>query len=61
MKEMKIIFERRSDGYLAYPQGLRGMVVGEGNTREEALEGVKDAILFHLERYLIPKKPEDVK
>ena len=56
---MKIIFEKRPEGYLAYPQGLRGMVTGEGNTYEEALEGVKDAILFHLERYLIPEKPKE--
>jgi hypothetical protein len=30
-KEIKIIVEKHSDGYVAYPLGLKGVVVGEGD------------------------------
>lgn len=49
MKEIKIIVEKHPEGYVAYPLGLKGVVVGEGDTYEEALEDVKSAINFHLE------------
>lgn len=45
----KVIVEKHQDGYVAYPLGLRGVVVGEGNTYEEALDNVKSAIRFHIE------------
>ena len=35
-RQFKIIVEKHTDGYVAYPLGLR-MVVGEGNTYDEAL------------------------
>lgn len=51
MKQFKIVVERHSDGYVAYPLGLRGVVVGEGRTYEEALADVKSAIRFHIETF----------
>jgi predicted RNase H-like HicB family nuclease len=48
---MKIIIEKHSDGYVAYPLGLRGVVVGEGDTYEQALADVKSAIRFHIETF----------
>jgi predicted RNase H-like HicB family nuclease len=51
MKQIKIIVEKHSDGYVAYPIGLKGVVVGEGNTYEEALADVKSAIEFHIETF----------
>ena len=33
------------------PLGLRGVVVGEGNTYEEALINIKSAIAFHIETF----------
>ena len=51
MKYLKIIVEKYKDGYVAYPVGLKGVVVGEGDTYEEALEDVKSAIKFHLETF----------
>ncbi len=39
------------DGYVAYPLGLKGVVVGEGDSYEEALADVKSAIRFHLETF----------
>ncbi len=51
MKSIKIIVEKHSDGYVAYPLGIRGVVVGEGNTYEEALNDVRSAISFHIETF----------
>lgn len=51
MKNVKIIVEKHSDGYVAYPLGIKGVVVGEGDTYEEALADVKSAIKFHIETF----------
>ena len=51
MKSLKILIEKHSDGYVAYPLGLKGVVVGEGDSYEEALANVKSAILFHVETF----------
>ena len=50
-RQFKIIVEKYSDGYVAYPLGLKGVVVGEGDTYEEALADVKSAIAFHIETF----------
>jgi predicted RNase H-like HicB family nuclease len=50
-RQLKIIVERHADGYVAYPIGLKGVVVGEGDTYEEALADVKSAIAFHIETF----------
>ena len=42
---------KNPDGYVAYPLGLKGVVVGEGDTYEEALSNVKSAIRFHIENF----------
>lgn len=51
MRQFKIIVEKHSDGYVAYPIGLKGVVVGEGDTYEEAMADVKSAIQFHIETF----------
>ena len=51
MKLYKIIVEKHPDGYVAYPLGIKGVVVGEGDTYEEALSDVKSAIRFHLDTF----------
>ena len=43
--------EKHPDGYVAYPLGLKGVVVGEGDTYEEALADVKSAIAFHIDTF----------
>ncbi|MGR3316989.1 MAG: type II toxin-antitoxin system HicB family antitoxin [Candidatus Anammoxibacter sp.] len=50
-QRFKIVVEKHSDGYVAYPLGLNGVVVSEGNTYEEALTNVKSAIKFHIETF----------
>jgi predicted RNase H-like HicB family nuclease len=51
MQPIKIIIEKHPDGYIAYPIGIKGVVVGEGDTYEEALADVKSAIQFHIETF----------
>lgn len=51
MRSLKVIVEKYEDGYVAYPIGLRGACVGEGDTYEEALADVKSAIAAHIETF----------
>ena len=51
MKRFKIVVEKHPDGYVAYPLDLKGIVVGEGDTYEEALADVKSAIRFHIDTF----------
>jgi predicted RNase H-like HicB family nuclease len=51
MRQIKIIVEKHSDGYVAYPLGVKGIVVGQGETYDEALADVKSAIRFHIESF----------
>jgi predicted RNase H-like HicB family nuclease len=50
-RELKLVVEKHSDGYVAYPIGLKGVVVGEGDSYEEALADVRSAIQFHFETF----------
>lgn len=51
MQPLKIIIEKHPDGYVAYPLGLKGVVVGAGETYDEALADVNSAIRFHVETF----------
>ena len=51
MTQLKIIVEKHPDGYIAYPLGMKGVVVGQGDTYEEALNDVKSAARFHIETF----------
>lgn len=51
MRHLKIILEKHPDGYVAYPLGVKGVVVGQGDTYEEAFSDVKSAIRFHIESF----------
>ncbi len=51
MKVPKVIVEKHLDGYVAYPLGLKGAVVGQGDTYEEALADVRSAIQFHVDTF----------
>ena len=51
MTQFKIVVERHPDGYVAYPLGIGGVVVGQGDTYEEALADVQSAIVFHVETF----------
>lgn len=51
VRQVKIVVEKNPDGYVAYPLGLKGVVVGQGDTYEEALADVKSAIRFHIKTF----------
>jgi predicted RNase H-like HicB family nuclease len=51
MRRFKIVVERHNDGYVDYPMGMQGAVVGQGNSINEAIEDVRSAIRFHLETF----------
>lgn len=51
MLQFKVTVEKHSDGYVAYPLGLKGVVVGQGDTYDEAVADVKSAIAFHIESF----------
>jgi len=51
MRQVKVIVEKHADGYVAYPLGCRGVVVGEGDSYEEALADLKSALSFHVETF----------
>jgi predicted RNase H-like HicB family nuclease len=51
MTQLKIVVERHPDIYMAYPIGLKGVVIGQGDSYEAALEVVKSAIQFHLDTF----------
>jgi predicted RNase H-like HicB family nuclease len=51
VQHVKIIVEKHSDGYVAYPLGLKGVVVGQGDTYDDAVADVRSAIQFHVETF----------
>ena len=51
VKKIKIIVEKHADAYVAYPVGLKGVVVAEGDSYEAALADAKSAVQFHIETF----------
>ena len=51
MSAVKIVVEQHADGYIAYPLGMKGVVIGQGDSYEDALLDVKSAIRFHVETF----------
>ena len=48
---IKVIVEKHPDGYVAYPLGVKGAVVGQGDSYQAALDDVRSAIAFHAETF----------
>jgi hypothetical protein len=51
MQQFKVVVEKHSDGFIAYPLGFKGAIVGEGDTAAEAVADVTSAIRFSLETF----------
>ena len=51
MKSLKIVVEKHPDAYVAYPLGIKGVVVGQGDSYESALADLKSTLQFHLETF----------
>ena len=48
---IRVIIEEHEDGFVGYPVGIRGAVVGQGDTYASALKDTLSAIRFHLETF----------
>jgi predicted RNase H-like HicB family nuclease len=48
---VKVVIEHTGDGYVAYPLGVKGVVVGQGDSYEEALADVTSAIRAHVREF----------
>jgi predicted RNase H-like HicB family nuclease len=48
---VKVIIEKAEDGYIAYPLGMKGIVIGQGDSYQEALADVTSAIHAHLREF----------
>ena len=46
MQPFKIIVEKHTDGYVAYPLGLKGVVIGQDDAYEESVEKARIKSLF---------------
>jgi len=51
MESQKIVIEKHADGYVAYPLGLKGVIVGQGDSYDDALADVESAIRFHIQTF----------
>jgi len=64
MERIKILVEKHEDGFIAYPIGMKGIIVGEGDTFEEAYADAKSAAKFHAETFgrdvLMEYAPQEV-
>lgn len=50
-EQIQITVREHPDGYVAHARGLDGVVVGQGDTYEEALADVRSAIAFHKQEF----------
>ncbi|MGA2296053.1 MAG: type II toxin-antitoxin system HicB family antitoxin [FCB group bacterium] len=48
---IKFVVERHTNGYIAYPLGIQGIVAGQGKTHQAALQDAKSALKFHIETF----------
>jgi len=51
MKAVKIVVEKDPDTYVAYPLGIKGVVVGQGDSYEAAVADLKSALQLHVDTF----------
>jgi predicted RNase H-like HicB family nuclease len=51
MVTVKIVVEKHPEGYVTYPLGIEGVIVGQGESHEEALADIRSAIRSHIETF----------
>ena len=50
-QRIRVVLEQAEDGWLAYPEGINGVVISQGDSAAEALEDLRSAIHFHLDTF----------
>ncbi|GJQ27990.1 MAG: hypothetical protein HBSAPP02_30220 [Phycisphaerae bacterium] len=48
---IKIVVEKHADGYVAYPLGMKGVIVAQGDTFDDAVREIRSAIQFHVDTF----------
>jgi hypothetical protein len=48
---VRFVVEQHPEGFVAYPLGVEGAVIGEGDTAAEALADCRSALAFHVETF----------
>ncbi len=48
---VRFVIEQHPEGFVAYPLGVEGVVIGEGDTADEALADCRSALAFHVETF----------
>jgi predicted RNase H-like HicB family nuclease len=56
-KRFAVVLEQAEDGWLAYPEAINGVVIGQGDTAAEALEDLRSASSFHLDTFAPDTQP----
>nr|VFK00415.1 MAG: hypothetical protein BECKLFY1418B_GA0070995_11852 [Candidatus Kentron sp. LFY] len=51
MHAIKIVVELHPDTYVAYPLGIKGIVVGQGDSFDAAVADLESALEFHRETF----------
>ena len=51
MQTLKFVVEQHEDCFVAYPLGLRGVVLCQGDTGAKALADAQSAANFHIETF----------
>jgi len=51
LRRIRIVVEQHGDNFVAYPLGVNGAVVGEGESAESALNDARSALRFHIETF----------
>jgi predicted RNase H-like HicB family nuclease len=47
-KEIRFLVEEHPDGFVAYPLGVEGVVIGQGETAAEAISDARSALSSHV-------------
>ena len=56
---IKVVIERDEDAYVAYPLGMKGVVVAQGDSYDEVLADVRSAIQAHIKQFGPDSLPSD--
>lgn len=56
-QRFRVQLEQAEDGWLAYPDGINGVVVSQGDTAAEALADLQSALRFHLASFGTSTQP----
>ena len=51
LERIKIVVEQHADGFVAYPLGMNGAVVGQGDSADAAIADARSAVRFHIESF----------